>query len=410
MGRVLKERKSMKITVVGIGYVGLSNAVLLGRQHDVRTLSVRPEKAAQLNAGISPIVDPEITEALVSGELRLHAYTDPQEALPGAEYTILATPTNYDPEQQYFDTSSLETVLEQIVQFCPDTVVVIRSTVPVGYTQALRRRLPMLKILFSPEFLREGRALYDNYYPSRIIVGAEEEEQLEAERFASLLRDASCKPDARILIMPPTEAEAVKLFANTYLALRVSYFNELDTYSEMHDLDTRSIIEGVCCDPRIGDYYNNPSFGYGGYCLPKDTKQLLANYHNVPENLIEAIVRSNDTRKDFITERILEKGRTTTGKTDEQITVGIYRLTMKSGSDNFRESSIQGVMERIRNVGAKIVIYEPTIQRDMFHNIPVMNDLPEFKSMCDVIIANRFHEELLDIEEKLYTRDLYRRD
>lgn len=400
----------MKITVVGIGYVGLSNAVLLARQHDVRTLSVRPEKAAQLNAGLSPIVDPEISEALASGALHLHAYTNPQQALPGAEYTILATPTNYDPDQQYFDTSSLETVLEQIVQFCPDTVAVIRSTVPVGYTREIRKRFPMLKILFSPEFLREGRALYDNYYPSRIIFGAEEADRPEAARFAAVLRDASCKPDARILLMPPTEAEAVKLFANTYLALRVSYFNELDTYSEMHCLDTRSIIEGVCCDPRIGDYYNNPSFGYGGYCLPKDTKQLLANYHNVPENLIEAIVRSNDTRKDFISERVLEKGRANTGKMNDQITVGVYRLTMKFGSDNFRESSIQGVMQRLRSVGANVMIYEPTLRSDRFHGMTVSQDLMEFKKMCDVIIANRYHEELADVIEKVYTRDLYRRD
>lgn len=400
----------MKITVVGVGYVGLSNAALLARYHHVTTLNINPRKAEMINAGVSPIEDPEISEALASGALHLRAVTDPQEALAEAEYTILATPTNYDPDRQYFDTSSLEAVLEQIVRYCPQTIVVIRSTVPVGYTKQIQARFPQLSILFCPEFLREGRALYDNYYPARIIVGAEPEQREQAERFADILRSASKKPDTPLLIMPPTEAEAVKLFANTYLALRVSYFNELDTYSEMHDLDTRSIIEGVCCDPRIGDYYNNPSFGYGGYCLPKDTKQLLANYQNVPENLIEAIVRSNDTRKDFIAERILEKGRTTTGKTDEQITVGIYRLTMKSGSDNFRESSIQGVMERIKNVGAKIVIYEPTIQRDMSHDIPVKNDLPEFKSMCDVIIANRFHEELLDIEEKVYTRDLYRRD
>lgn len=410
MGRILKERKRMKITVVGIGYVGLSNAVLLARQHEVRTLSVRPEKAAQLNAGVSPIVDPEISEALASGELRLHAYTDPQQALPGAEYTILATPTNYDADQQYFDTSSLETVLGQIVQFSPDTVVVIRSTVPVGYMREIRKRFPMLKILFSPEFLREGRALYDNFYPSRIIVGAEEADRREAERFALLLRDASHKPDARILMMPPTEAEAVKLFANTYLALRVSYFNELDTYSEMHGLDTRSIIEGVCCDPRIGDYYNNPSFGYGGYCLPKDTKQLLANYQNVPENLIEAIVRSNDTRKDFIAERVLEKGRMNTGKTNEQITVGVYRLTMKSGSDNFRESSIQGVMQRLQAVGASVIIYEPTLQSNRFCGMAVTRDLVQFNQMCDVIIANRYHGELSDVMAKVYTRDLYCRD
>ena len=398
----------MKITVVGIGYVGLSNAVLLARQHDVRTLSVHPEKASRLNAGISPIADKEIAEALASGTLHLRALTDAQEALADAEYTILATPTNYDPDQQFFDTSSLEMVLEQISLYCPYTVVVIRSTVPVGYTKHLHIRFPQLNILFCPEFLREGKALYDNYYPSRIIVGADTEQREQAERFANLLLSASKKPNTPILIMPPTEAEAVKLFANTYLALRVSYFNELDTYSELHGLDTCAIIEGVCYDPRIGNYYNNPSFGYGGYCLPKDTKQLLANYHNVPENLIEAIVRSNDTRKNFIAKRVLEAGEKRAE--GSRIVVGVYRLTMKSGSDNFRESSIQGVMDRLQISGAQIIIYEPTLLEPHFFGMQVCSDLTKFKRDSHVIIANRFHDELKDVEEKVYTRDIYRRD
>ena len=398
----------MRITVVGIGYVGLSNAILLAQKHDVRTLSVRPEKAAQLNAGTSPIADPEISEALRSGKLRLHATTDPDVALPDAEFTILATPTNYDPEQQYFDTSSLETVLKQITDLNPDTVVVIRSTVPVGYTRKIREIFPQLNVLFSPEFLREGRALHDNYYPSRIIVGAREEQRRVAEQFATILRDASRKPDAPILIMPPTEAEAVKLFANTYLALRVSFFNELDTYAELHGLDTHSIIQGVCHDPRIGDYYNNPSFGYGGYCLPKDTKQLLANYHNVPENLIEAIVHSNDTRKDFVAERVLKAGEKKAS--GSQVVVGVYRLTMKSGSDNFRESSIQGVMDRLQISGAQIIIYEPTLLESHYFGMQVCSDLTKFKRDSHVIIANRFHDELKDVEEKVYTRDIYGRD
>ena len=398
----------MKITVVGIGYVGLSNAVLLARQHDVRTLSVHPEKASRLNAGISPIADKEIAEALASGNLHLRALTDAQEALADAEYTILATPTNYDPDQQFFDTSSLEMVLEQISLYCPYTVVVIRSTVPVGYTKHLHIRFPQLNILFCPEFLREGKALYDNYYPSRIIVGADTEQREQAERFANLLLSASKKPNTPILIMPPTEAEAVKLFANTYLALRVSYFNELDTYSELHGLDTCAIIEGVCYDPRIGNYYNNPSFGYGGYCLPKDTKQLLANYHNVPENLIEAIVRSNDTRKNFIAKRVLEAGEKRAE--GSRIVVGVYRLTMKSGSDNFRESSIQGVMDRLQISVAQIIIYEPTLLEPHFFGMQVCSDLTKFKRDSHVIIANRFHDELKDVEEKVYTRDIYRRD
>ena len=400
----------MNITVVGIGYVGLSNAVLLAQQHDLCTLSLRPEKAEQLNAGVSPIADPEISAALASGNLHLRAVTEPSKALAGAELVIIATPTNYDSDKQFFDTSSVEAVLAQIEQFCSQATVVIRSTVPVGYTEKIQNHFPKLKLLFSPEFLREGRALYDNYYPSRIIVGAQPEQRTEAERFAALLQEASRMPNVPVRIMSPTEAEAVKLFANTYLALRISYFNELDTYSEIHGLNTRSIIEGVCLDPRIGDYYNNPSFGYGGYCLPKDTKQLLANYRDVPENLIEAIVQSNDTRKDFIAQRVLEKGSEKGGALGKSITVGVYRLTMKSGSDNFRDSSILGVMQRLRSAGANVLVYEPMLRTEAYHGFPICSDLAHFKRVCDVIIANRFHRDLSDAADIVYTRDIYQRD
>lgn len=393
-----------KIAVAGAGYVGMAMGVLLAQNNPVSIVDPLPEKVNKINQKISPIVDQMLSEYLSRPSISPQATLDGDQAYREAAFVIVATPTNYDSEQNHFDTSSVESVIQQVQRVNPSAVIVIKSTVPVGFTEKMAERYPESKLLFCPEFLREGRALYDNLYPSRIIVGLPGRVpplMEEAKIFAELLVQGAEKKDTDVLYMDSTEAEAVKLFANTYLALRIAFFNELDTYAEARGLNTKSIIDGVCLDSRIGDHYNNPSFGYGGYCLPKDTKQLRANYADVPQNLIGAIVDANSTRKDYIAEQIIAHGPKV---------VGIYRLTMKSGSDNFRQSSIQGVMRRLKSRGVEVIIYEPTLKDEIFCNSPVVKSLDEFKAKSDLIVANRYHEDLQDVENKIYTRDLYRRD
>ena len=391
-------KEKFNITVAGTGYVGLSISVLLAQNNNVTALDLIQEKVDLINQKKSPIQDKEISEFLSCKNLNLKATTNKDEAYNNPDFIIIATPTDYDSEKNFFNTSSVESVISLAEQKCPSSTIIIKSTIPVGFTEQMKKEHPSLEIIFSPEFLREGKALYDNLYPSRIIVGSS---SAKAKIFADLVKNSALKKDIPVLFMNSTEAEAVKLFANTYLALRVAYFNELDTYAELKKLNTKSIIDGVCLDPRIGSHYNNPSFGYGGYCLPKDTKQLRANYQNVPSNLIGAIVESNDTRKNHIASMIISK---------KPETVGIYRLTMKSNSDNFRASAIQDIMKKIRAEGIKVVIYEPTIFSSEYEKYPVINDLKKFKDECDIIVANRLNEELQDIKQKIYTRDLYSRD